>query len=147
MLRQLMATSNSSDNVTSESGHAEMPRRKNYTKYYHRGLVVCPRMFHFLHTIGEIRLKNLVKSLKLNGLTARIHGNTKRRHINTLSLSSVEFVVRFLINHTDLNGLLLPGRVPGYSRSDIKLLPSSVSKRVIWRVYDEGSLAIQKNTC
>lgn len=31
--------------------------------------------------------------------------------------------------------LLLPGRVPGYSRSDIKLLPSSVSKRGIWRVY------------
>ena len=28
--------------------------------------------------------------------------------------------------------------MPGYSRSDIKLLPSSVSKRGIWRVYSEG---------
>ena len=31
--------------------------------------------------------------------------------------------------------LLLPGRVPGYSRSDIQLLPSSDTKRAIWRSY------------
>ena len=30
---------------------------------------------------------------------------------------------------------LLPGRVPGYSRSDIQLLPSSDTKRAIWRSY------------
>ena len=37
-----------------------------------------------------------------------------------------------------MHGLLLPGRVPGYSRTDIKLLPSSVSKRGIWKVYQEA---------
>ena len=29
--------------------------------------------------------------------------------------------------------MLLPGRVPGYCRTDIKLLPSSVTKRNIWK--------------
>ena len=40
-----------------------------------------------------------------------------------------------MLNYAEQNALLLPGRVPGYSRSDVKLLPSSVSKRLIWRVY------------
>ena len=35
--------------------------------------------------------------------------------------------------------LLLPGRVPGYSRTDIKLLPFSTSKKRIWLVYQEAA--------
>ena len=35
--------------------------------------------------------------------------------------------------------MLLPGCVPGYSRTDIKLLPSSTSKKRIWRVYQEAA--------
>ena len=92
-------------------------------------------MFRMLHGIGEKRFKNLMKSLKEDGLTPRIHGNTKRKPHHALSLSSVEHVVRFLLNYTEENGLLLPGRVPGYRRTDIKLLPSSLSKRRIWQVY------------
>ncbi len=34
--------------------------------------------------------------------------------------------------------MLLPGRVPGYSRSDIKLLPSSDTKRGIWMGYKQA---------
>ena len=55
---------------------------------------------------------------------------------NTLS---TEYVVRFLINYAKQHALLLPGRIPGYSRSDIKLLPSSVSKRTVWRTYQQAS--------
>ena len=79
---------------------------------------------------SETRLKNFAKSFR----APRVHGNTKTLPYNTLSISSVEYVTRFLLNYTDQNGLLLPGCIPGYSRSDIKLLPSSVSKRGIWRV-------------
>ena len=31
--------------------------------------------------------------------------------------------------------LLLPGRVPGYKSSDVKLLPSSTTKHAIWEMY------------
>ena len=31
--------------------------------------------------------------------------------------------------------MLLPGRVPGYKSSDVKLLPSSTTKHAIWELY------------
>ena len=31
--------------------------------------------------------------------------------------------------------MLLPGRVPGYKDSDVKLLPSSTTKHAIWELY------------
>ena len=36
---------------------------------------------------------------------------------------------------TDSNAMLLPGRVPGYKDSDVKLLPSITTKRAIWELY------------
>ena len=48
-------------------------------------------------------------------------------------------MVRFLLSYAEQNALLLPGRIPGYSPSDIKLLPSSASKRGIWRVYHSAA--------
>ena len=104
-------------------------------------------MFRFLHTIGQKRLKNLAKSLKNNGLAPRIHGNTKRLPPNTLSTSSVDFVICFLLNYADQNGILLPGRIPGYTRSDIKLLPSSMSKRGVWRTYRESHTVAYTTFC
>ena len=135
ILGQLLAFTNQSPGVVTASRHAAQKRERPGTTYYHQGQQVCVKTFHKLHAIGEKRMKNLLKSLKEDGLAPRIHGNTKRKPRHALSFASVEYVVRFLLNYTEQNGLLLPGRVPGYSRSDIKLLPSSVSKRGIWRVY------------
>ena len=134
LLGQLLASTNSSDSVVVTSGHLEQERKKNYTTYHHAGKVVCGKTFRFLHTVGNKRLKNLAKSLKDNGLTPRIHGNAHKRLMHSLSFESTEYVVRFLLSYAEQNGLL-SGRVPGYSRSDIKLLPSSISKRGIWKTY------------
>lgn len=135
ILGQLHAFTNQSPGVVTASRHAAQERERPNTLYFHQGKQVCMKTFRTLHTIGEMRLKNLAKSLKQNCLAPRIHGNTKRKPHHALSFASIEYVVRFLFNYTEQNGLLLPGRVPGYSRTDIKLLPSSVSKRGIWRVY------------
>ena len=62
---------------------------------------------------------------------------------NTLSFETIKEVVTFLTNYSEQHGLLLPGRVPGYSRSDIKLLPSSTSKRAIWRLYQGAMVAVE----
>ena len=94
---------------------------------------MCTKTFLFLHTVGKKRLKNLSTSLKLNGLTPRAHGNLRRQPKHYLSFQSIEYVVAVQ------NALLLPRRIPGYSRSDIKLLPSSVSKRGVWRVYHSAA--------
>ena len=113
VMGQIMANSNSSA-ITEASKHLPLARKKKYTKYFHQGKAVCPAMFHFLHSIGETKLKNLVGNFKDDGLSPRTHGNTKKLPHNTLSISSVEFVVRFLLNYADQNGILLPGCIPGY---------------------------------
>ena len=68
-----------------------------------------------------------------------MHGKYQRLPKHNLSLDSVQNVVAFLLNFADQHGLLLPGRIHGYSRSDIKLLPSSMSKRCIWRKYQSAA--------
>ena len=35
--------------------------------------------------------------------------------------------------------MVLPGHIPGYSRTDIQLLPSSVSKRAIWQTFQASA--------
>ena len=99
-------------------------------------------MFRFLHGIGIKRFKNLLKSLKENGLSPRVHGNTNRKPKHALSYASTEYVIRFLLTYAEQHALLLPGRIPGYSHSDIQLLPSSVSKQSVWRVCHEAAEAI-----
>ena len=38
-------------------------------------------------------------------------------------------------NLPDSNAMLLPGRVPGYKDSGVKLLPSSTTKHTLWELY------------
>ena len=134
ILGQLLALTNTSPNTVTASRHVAAEHERASTSF-HQGKQVCVKIFSLFHTIGEKRFKNLMKSLKEDGITPRIHSNTKRKPHHALSFTSTEFVVRFLLYYTEQNALLLPGRVPGYSHTDIKLLPSSVSKRGIQRVY------------
>ena len=41
----------------------------------------------------------------------------------------------------DTNAMLLPGRVPGYKDTDVKLLPSSTNKHSIWELYLQAAAA------
>lgn len=123
LLGQLMASRNDSDHVVVESHHLERERQKKYTTFHHTGKIVCGKTFQFSHTVGRKRVYNLTKGLVENGLSPRTHGNAHRRPKHSLSYESTEYVVRFLISYAEQNALLLPGRIPGYSRSDIKLLP------------------------
>ena len=111
-------------------------RKKHFASIFIKAIPFAKKCsVFFFHCIGKTRLKNLKWSYRTTGLASRSHGNLKCSPVHAISLSSTEFVVRFILNYAEQNGVLLPGRVPGYSRSDLKLLPSSVSKRVIWGVY------------
>jgi len=129
LLGQLMASCNDSDHVVVESHHLERERQKKYTTFHHTGKIVCGKTFRFLHTVGRKRVYNLAKGLVENGLSPRTHGgNAHRRPKHSLSYGSTEYVVCFLISYAEQNALL-----PGCS--DIKLLPSRVLRRGIWKVY------------
>ena len=63
-----------------------------------------------------------------------MYGNTKRLPHNHLTDAVITNVTKFLKNYAEGNAILLPGRIPGHKRDDIKLLPSSRSKKVSPRI-------------
>ena len=102
-------------------------KRKRITmKYKHHGIDVCQKTFLFLHSVGKDKLHRVKKHYINNGLEPRVHKNTKRAPKHAAPYSAKVHVVKFLQNYAEENALLLPGRIPGYKRDDIKLLPSIV---------------------
>ena len=137
LLGQLAAFVNSSP-ITSHSTkhrHTLASRQRSYMLYFHGGKRVCRKTFLFLHTISEKRLRNLQESLRENGVAPRRHGNTQRLPANTISFADTQRVVQYLHSYAEASAILLPGRIPGYKRTDVQLLPSSTTKRQVWLQY------------
>jgi len=80
---------------------------------------------------GKDRFKAVKHHYLATGLTTRQHGNTKRIPHNALSYRETANVVKFLKNYAANHAILLPGRIPGYKRDDLQLLPSSTTKKVV----------------
>ena len=99
--------------------------------FYHNGLRVCKRTFLFLHDIRDFRLKAIRAQYVSEGLVPRVHGHTGRVAPNALVLDEVKGIITFVMQYVETNAILLPGRIPGYKRDDIKLLPSSCSLQQI----------------
>ena len=74
-----------------------------------------------------------------NGITSRVHGNTRRTPHNRTTHASLTHVVTFIENYAEREGLSLPGRVPGYKSFRIKLLPTSTNKAELWRRYKDAA--------
>ena len=129
ILGQLVGVTNTSDIVEFSSQHPEKERERPPTTYYHRGKKVCQKTYGFWHKVGNKRLYNLAASLKevsphvCMGIcreSKNIHYQCHQKSMWSDFSSPIPF---------------LPGQIPGYSRTEIKLLPSSVSKRSKWKVY------------
>ena len=122
-------------NDTSISGRVEKNRQHARMSYFYHGKRICMRTFLFLHCIQNNRFYSLVRHYRKNGLTLRVHGNAKRLPSSASSAETVEQVVKFIKNTAEEQALLLPGRVPGFKRIDVKLLPSNLTKHGLWRRY------------
>ena len=108
IMGQLVAGINISPTVSVAARHKEVDREM-YTALFHQGEPVSLRMFQFIHTVGKKRLRNLMGNVKENGLAPKVHGNVNRRLKHALSLTSTEYVMRFLYSYAEQNALLLPG--------------------------------------
>ena len=87
-------------------------------------------------TISASRKLNAIKASWLkHGLRSRFHQH--RSPQNVTSLSNVQLVVRFILYYA---AILLPGRIPGYKRDDLQLLPSSATKREVWELYHDAAI-------
>jgi hypothetical protein len=63
---------------------------------------------------------------------------------NTFAMTEpdVANVVRFIKTFAEEHAVRLPGRVPGYRREDILLLPSSCTKSHVFRQYTDTAKCI-----
>ena len=89
--------------------------------FFIQGMKVCKAMFLFAHGLGEKRFKNLKSHFSNMGLSPRSHGNLGRIPHHAVSLDDARHMVTFLFEYAELHALLLPGRVPGYNRTDLQV--------------------------
>ena len=130
ILGSIMATTNTSSNII-HGRHKIEKRSRPRTEHLHNGHNVCVATFAFLHGIGpKHRLQAIKKHYMEYGLAVREHKNTKRLPPKTLTFEEQTAIVKFLQNYSEEHAILLPGRIPGYKRDDLKLLPSSCCKKV-----------------
>ena len=130
ILGSIMATVNKDELRPTYTRHIPAKRQRMVTTYMHHGHHLCKNTYNFLHGIGNHRVKAVKQSYLQNGLTVRIHGNTGRTPHNALSFQQISNIVKFIQNYAEQHAILLPGRIPAYKRDDLKLLPSSDSKKV-----------------
>ena len=102
--------------------------RKPNCKFRFADIHICKEMFLRLHGISDTRLKRLKEHFELNGLSLRIHGNTKQSPWNRTLYSTIEDVKNFIDSYVEENAVMLPGRIPGYKSDDIILLSSCKTK-------------------
>ena len=89
--------------------------------------------------MSNTRFEAIKLNWRENGLCPRVR-TTVLPH-NTTKLSDIKNVVRFILQYAEDNAILLPGRIPGYKRDDLQLLPSSTTKREVWETYHHSALA------
>ena len=110
-------------------------RKQVRTEFSHHNKSICQHTFNFLHGISASRFKRLKSHYITHG---RTHGNTKRLPKHALSSEQLKEVVTYIQNHAEAHALVLPGRIPGYKQTDIKLLPCSTTKHEIWELYRDA---------
>ena len=129
LLGCIMCTIITDENIR-DGQHKPTKRRRTSMSFIHHSHEVCKTTFCFLYGVGRKRIMALKESYLANGLETRVHGNRKRLPHNQMTHRAITNVVKFLENYAEENAILLPGRIPSYKRDDIKLLPSSRSKKV-----------------
>ena len=161
VMGQVMALTSTTSTTTFKGRHYHQPkeRKLTHTSFYHQGLAICRKTFLFLHGIGPSRFKAIKASYLDKGLAPRVHGQTGNVPAKALVLqqvinyyasytmilipySQVKDIIRFVLQYGESNAILLPGRVLGYKRDDIQLLPCSTTKKSVWKLYQETALLL-----
>lgn len=72
------------------------------------------------------------------------------RQKTALSFAEIQRISKFILNFAEQHSIMLPGRIPGFKRDDVKVLLSFETKSSIWRKYKaastEGQRVVQCST-
>ena len=99
-------------------------------------MFICKEMFLHLYGLSYSRFHRLKEHYEQHGIYPHTHGNSKKLPSNTLPQIVTENVNSFLTNYVEENAIVLPGRIPGFKRDDVKVLSSSKTKMSVWRTYN-----------
>ena len=108
--------------------------KSHYTHVLHFEQI-CRKMFLFLHNIGCRRYKSVKDAYIQNGLEPIVHGNKNRSPSHAFTTADLLNITAFLTNYGEEHDILLPGRIPGFKRCDLVLLPTNSTKKAIWECY------------
>ena len=90
----------------------------------------------FLNRISQDRLTGLLKWYEANGLVPKEkRSGGRRNNTRAHSFEDIQRAVAFVSQYAEHHALVLPGRVPGFKRDDVKLLPSAETKAKVYGVY------------
>ena len=132
LLGSIMSTTLDNSHCIRDGRHKDAKRRKVSSNFMHHGHNICKVTFAFLYGIGiNHRVLAIRKHYQQQGLEPRTHQNSRRLPPRTLSFDDINRIVKYLQQYAEQHAILLPGRVPGCKRDDVKLLPSSNSKKVL----------------
>ena len=90
----------------------------------------------FYFRISQNKLTNLIKFYQQHGLVPRLKrcgGRVLSKGL--LTVQDVQRVKQFITNFADVHAMSLPGRIPGFKRSDIQVLPTTETMTSVWRRY------------
>ena len=96
-------------------------------------------MFRFLYTIGTKGYSNLLKHYRSHGVSPRVHGNKKRRPWNAAVYADKERAITFIKSYADVHAMPLPGKLQKHQDYKVMLLPSNVTKRLVYNDYCTAS--------
>ena len=122
---------------TIQKDHKSQSRVESRSTYMFRGIEVCRNFFSVVFGCGEKRLKNVKKQFLSEGISPKQHGNIHKTssHANfEKRVTARTFIQNFAENHA----LVLPGRLPNYKNPDLKLLPSSYTKKHVYSLYESA---------
>lgn len=108
-------------------------------QYFFADFPICRRMYFFLNNLGEKRYKNLKQHFDQQGIAPRIHKLTQKSatRSSVMSVADTENIVNFIKNFAERVAVSLPGRLPQFRDYKIMKLPSSETKRSVYRRYKE----------
>jgi len=58
--------------------------------------------------------------------------------VKSLQIEDIRSVVSFITNYAESNAVCLPGRLAAHYKSNIQLLPTSITKAAIFRLYENS---------
>ena len=131
LLGSVASTICDDDDVGVRSGHKAIKRQRTTISYMHKGYHVCRNTFTFLHGVSKHKVNAIKKHFLENGISTRVHGNIGNQPKHALTLKIILGILKFIINYAEQHAILLPGRIPGFKRGDVKVLPSSDTRKVL----------------